>query len=107
MGYNTHYKLGWTQVPKQTITAFVELNLGDNAEHIHELIAGRTHYGRWFGQQVDMRLISTAFPNTLFTLTAAGEDHPDLWIEYYLGGRLQYEDGVIVYPPFDKDKLGK
>ena len=35
------------------------------------------------------------------------QDHPDLWIEYYLGGRLQYEDGVIVYPPFDKDKLGK
>jgi len=36
---------------------------------------------------------------------AQGEDSEDLWVEYYLNGKMQREKAVISYEPFDENKL--
>ena len=63
-------------------------------------------YHDWPHRQEDMALITTTWPDTVFTLRISGMDREDDAQEYYLGGRVQRAPQVVSYAPFDPGKLG-
>ena len=61
---------------------------------------------RWEDFEEQMLSLSTAFPETLFTLHSSGS-HEDLNRRtYYKHGRAQLESAQVSYAPFDETKLG-
>jgi len=44
-------------------------------------------------------------PRVLLTLNGEGEESGDIWVKYYLNGKMQYEHSKIVLGPFDPSKL--
>lgn len=60
---------------------------------------------KWYSHKEDMAKMSKAFPGVLFTLHGEGEEAGDLWVEYYLDGKIQREDAKIIYAEFDRSKL--
>lgn len=66
---------------------------------------GWSCYGKWYSHTEDMCLISKKFPEVLFALNGCGDDHGDIWNEYYLGGKYQYCPAIITLEEFDPSKL--
>jgi len=60
---------------------------------------------KWYDHEVDMRTVSHAFPNTLFTLTGEGEENGDMWVKYFKYGKIQRAPAKITYDEFDEAKL--
>lgn len=52
-----------------------------------------------------MRAYSKKHPKTLFKLNGVGEDEGDMWVEYYLNGKMQRGVAEISFPEFDESKL--
>jgi len=60
---------------------------------------------KWYDHDLHMRQVSLAFPGVLLTLNGEGEESGDIWVKYYLNGKMQYERAKIVLGPFDPSKL--
>lgn len=61
--------------------------------------------GKWYEHSKDMKMLSAAFPDILFTLTGDGEEKGDLWVKYYKNGKEQIANAHITYEEFDETKL--
>ena len=53
----------------------------------------------------DMRKISKIYQNVIFSLYGNGEEDGDMWVKYFMNGKVQTEDAVITYADFDPKKL--
>ena len=106
MSYVTNFKLSWTYGTKETLIKFVT-DFCSNADFMTKLIRreGIEASGTWFRRVDDMRKLSWKFPATVFMLQGSGEDHPDLWVEYYMDGKVQHVEAEIIFADFDKNKL--
>lgn len=62
-------------------------------------------YVKWYDYEADMVLLSTKFPEVLFTLSGEGDSSEDMWIEHYNNGCVQRREAQIIYPDYDKDKF--
>jgi hypothetical protein len=60
---------------------------------------------KWYEHTEDMRNVSKKYPNVLFTLTGNGEEPDDMWVKYFMNGKVQIEKAVITYGKFDLKKL--
>ena len=60
---------------------------------------------KWYDWQENMKAFSKVYPTVLFTLKGEGEESGDIWIAYFLGGKMQYSKAKIVFEGFDKKKL--
>lgn len=60
---------------------------------------------KWYDAETDLKILSKEFPTVLFTLRGDGENSGDMWVRYFLGGRVQYAQAEITYPKFDESKL--
>jgi hypothetical protein len=60
---------------------------------------------KWYEHTEDMRNVSKKYPNVLFTLTGNGEEPEDMWVKYFMNGKVQIEKAVITYGKFDLKKL--
>ena len=47
-----------------------------------------------------MRDFSLKYPSTLFTLEGSGEEDVDMWIKYFLNGKMQRCQAKIVFEEF-------
>lgn len=99
MGYYTRYEL-----------EIVEGN--DNVTNYEEEISELYGYGscfedsiKWYRHIEDMKKYSLKHPKTLFKLIGEGEEAGDLWVEYYLNGKIQQVKAKIIYDDFDSSKL--
>lgn len=81
--------------------------LGEIEEEMRRFgIENRFHEAtKWYACETDMRCLSRRFPGVLFTVTGDGEDKGDLWVAYFLDGRMQRDAAEVVYPGFDPEKL--
>jgi hypothetical protein len=60
---------------------------------------------QWRSCDEDMRKLSAAAPDHLFTLSGQGEEPSDRWFKYFKGGRMQEVLARIVFDEFDERKL--
>lgn len=52
---------------------------------------------KWYGHKTDMLELSREFPDMSFCLEGAGEEHDDMWREYYHNGDMECCPAKIVY----------
>ncbi len=59
----------------------------------------------WFNHEHDVAELSRIFPYVMFALDGKGEQYDDLWIKYFMNGKMQECRAIITYPEFDPDQL--
>lgn len=89
---------------EDAVKEWAKENINDGYD-IGEIIDNVSDDWKWYEHQKDMKAISRAFPDVLFTLSGEGEEAEDIWKEYYLNGKVQVEKAVITTGKFDKSKL--
>lgn len=60
---------------------------------------------KWYEHVEDMKKLSILFPTVLFTLKGIGEETGDMWVKYFLDGKVQIANARIEFDKFDKSKL--
>lgn len=130
MGYNTYYKLEWIPVDGDRYRAQCEHEIrpGDNycpecgaaigqvaiiddiARYIDsdDNLRYATTSGEctwWYEHDKDMRALSQAFPQYIFTLDGDSEESGDIWRKYYLNSKYQEAKAQIIFADFDVGKL--
>lgn len=60
---------------------------------------------KWYEHTEDMCRVSKEYSNVLFILTGNGEEPEDMWVKYFMNGKVQVENAVITYGKFDPKKL--
>ena len=53
---------------------------------------------KWYDHEEHMTEISKKYPDIVFMLHGIGEEHEDMWNEYYCAGEFERVDAEIVYP---------
>lgn len=61
---------------------------------------------KWYDHANDLRAMSVAIPDVLFTLSGEGEESGDIWKGYALNGKWQKHKAKIVAPPMDPKGWG-
>lgn len=58
---------------------------------------------QWYQHEADIKRFSTVLPDILFELRGLGEERDDVWIKWFLGGKMQAvrAKAKIVFPAFD------
>lgn len=107
MGYYTKYTIIAETEWKDRNDAFFaeierrlcDLGIGYNQD------THSTEPTKWYEHEEDMRKLSSEFPTVMFKVYGNGENDEDIWVRYYIDGKMQHEMAVIQYPDFDKRKL--
>ena len=60
---------------------------------------------KWYYHEVHMRKISLQYPDVIFELKGEGEESGDIWVKYFVNGKMQVCNATIVFEPFDEKKL--
>lgn len=113
MGYYTYFELSVDDFDKKNpmpesrykeIEAEVEkMNIMQDHFSLNEW----STYSKWYDWEEDMLLLSTRFPEMLFTMHGDGEESDDLWYAYFHAGHVQHCPVQLVYPEYDKRLLDK
>lgn len=69
------------------------------------LAGGGERDSQWSEHEADMRKLSAAAPDHLFTLSGEGEEPGDQWRKYFKNGKMQEALATIVFEEFDERKL--
>ena len=107
MGYYTRYRLEFDAVKHpDVLKALLDgFHTSYGSDWLLEIATTEAAPTKWYAYRDDMKRLSAAFPNVLFTLHGEGEQDLDLWREYWLGGKYQRVDAAVTYAPFDADNL--
>ncbi len=106
MAYLTSFELGcfncetadWLLDDGKYRTEIAELAGYDPDELWDEMV-------NWFSCCENMQEYSKRYPDMLFVIYGDGEYGDDIWVHYHKNGKVQQEEGKIVYPDFDESKL--
>lgn len=60
---------------------------------------------KWYEHENHMRKISLQYPDVIFELKGEGEESGDIWVKYFVNGKMQVCNATIVFEPFDEKKL--
>ena len=108
MGYYTIFKLS---AKDSEITDDMKKELStinsyyfDNMNLIDELVEGWFE-AKWYDYVDNMKMLSLKFPTIVFILEGDGEENDDMWVAYFMNGKVQYEKAKITYNYFDPNKL--
>jgi hypothetical protein len=99
MGYYTTYALSILKNNDENIDH--EQNICDIAEYdgiFQESV-------KWYEHEEDMKKYSLQHPTVLFDLSGEGEETGDLWVKYFLNGKVQTCQAVVTYEDFNPEKL--
>lgn len=112
MGYYTYYTLVAERLPGYPIEDSVteaeirkEVDRLDVFEYEDRDDLRWEGHAKWYDFERDMLLLSSKFPEHLFTLHGDGEESDDFWREYFYDGRSQFTQAEIVYEEFSFSKL--
>lgn len=72
-----------------------------------DLLSGLYTYQpeKWYESTTDMIEVSRNYPGILFTVHGEGEEHDDIWDEYFLNGRFQHDHAEIKFEGFKEELL--
>ena len=105
MGYYTNFKLDFK------IGLHHEPELDDEIlEKLEEISGYSWDHGdlveaKWYDWKDDMKVLSTIWPDILFTLEGEGEESGDIWVAYFKYGKIQLAKARIEFDAFDPEKL--
>jgi hypothetical protein len=104
MGYYTWYSIEKVQGDPEVVAAFeADFENGNIPTEYGSLdqmfsASGDAHDSmKWYDRVEDMTNISIAYANTLFVVSGQGEDHDDVWREYYRNGVMERVYPIITY----------
>ena len=107
MGYYTIFKLS---AKDSEITDDMKKELStinsyyfDNMNLIDELVEGWFE-AKWYDYVDNIKMLSLKFPTIVFILEGDGEENDDMWVAYFMNGKVQYEKAKITYNSFDPNK---
>lgn len=60
---------------------------------------------KWYEHEEVMKEISKEYPDVIIQLTGEGEESGDMWIKYFVNGKMQHCKAKIVFEEFDPKKL--
>ena len=98
MPYNTQYTLTWE--PEEFI---LPLDFQEDSNLTEE--ESYSSYTTWYTHEENMRELSLAHPDILFTLHGIGDEYEDYWFKYFKNGKIQLCPGITIYPPFEEEKM--
>ena len=108
MGYYTIFKLS---AKDSEITDDMKKELStinsyyfDNLNLIDELVEGWFE-AKWYDYVDNMKMLSLKFPTIVFILEGSGEESSDMWVAYFMNGKVQHEKAKITYDYFNPNKL--
>ena len=87
-----------------------ELNFEKNID-IQKVVSDKIGYNpfeeetKWYNHENDMREISKQFPDIIFQLNGEGEESGDIWVKYFVNGKMQTASAKITFDGFDQKKL--
>jgi hypothetical protein len=111
MGYYTNFTIEIKDAPCSPVTRY-DLDLiavrFKEVSHQSFYVEGSSlglDESKWYRHEEDLKRISLEYPSYLFTVYGEGEDTEDLWVKYFLNGKMQSEKAEITYKEFDASKL--
>lgn len=102
MGYYTNFELSFTNLDCSEAELIADLDEVTGYTWSDSFYLGSA---KWYGSNDNMREISKKHPDTLFMLSAEGEEQGDLWKAYFKNGKMQMCAAIITFAPFDETKL--
>ena len=114
MGYYTQFELDMMPWPcedkereiKANIIARID-NIDINEVDSRDMEWFLYNEMKWYSHQEDMLEVSKLFPDTIFVLHGEGEDHNDLWNEYYCDGEMERVEAEFIYPEPKSPKFAR
>lgn len=109
MNYYTNYQLSFCKREKSESNE--ELTFKILAEQLNtstQVNEDELEHGfncKWYTHEQDMCKISELYPTHLFILYGFGEDKEDIWVKYFVNGKMQASKAILTYDRFDKSKL--
>ncbi|MCY9052493.1 hypothetical protein MOE90_02145 [Bacillus spizizenii] len=103
MGYYTDYKLEIDPEPIGLLKYLTKNDLLDS--YLFYALTDRGSEMKWYDHEDDMKDISKAFPEALFTLNGDGEESGDVWRKYFKNGKMQTCRAGIVFDEYDEKEL--
>ena len=99
MGYNTRYTISLSgQSSEEENNEILATQIYDGLT-VARFVDGDVDEMKWYDHENDMTALSIKYPHVTFTLEGCGEEMPDLWKKYFLGGQMQRADAEITYSP--------
>ena len=91
MGYNTRYTISLSgQSSEEENNEILATQIYDGLT-VARFVDGDVDEMKWYDHENDMTALSIKYPHVTFTLEGCGEEMPDLWKKYFLGGQMQRE----------------
>jgi len=87
-----------------------ELNSEKNID-IQKVVSGKIGYNpfgdqtKWYEHENDMKAISKEYPDVILKLEGEGEESGDIWVKYFVNGKMQTAAAKITFDDFDEKKL--
>lgn len=99
MGYNTKYTISMSGSASSEEEAEILATPVCEELNVARFVNNDVDEMKWHDHENDMTALSIKYPHITFTLKKRGEETPDLWNKYFLGGQMQRADAKITYPP--------
>lgn len=113
MGYYTYFRLSVDPFDDKTPLSdfcYKEITAEIDRMNIFEDHFSKSEWGgytKWYDWEEDMFLLSSKFPEVLFTIYGDGEVSDDKWVAYFRAGYEQYCPAKIIYQECDKRLLDR
>ncbi|MCK5131738.1 MAG: hypothetical protein KAR40_06245 [Candidatus Sabulitectum sp.] len=105
MGYYTTYKLSIVgdKVDVFQVANFIETLQGPGYDMTKVLFGSACV--KWYDYEDEMKQASIKFKDTILKLHGNGEEDGDVWVRYFLNGKVQECKAKVTFEEFDEDKL--
>lgn len=97
---------------KELAIAAIDKELNNEKDiNIKAVVAAKAGYNpfaeetKWYEHEEHMRAISKEYPDVIFQLNGEGEESGDVWIKYFVNGKMQKAAAKITFDEFDEKKL--
>lgn len=101
MGYYTSYSISVSDESKLNKVLKLLHNISDG-----EVPSDSAYFNaKWYDFEEHVYAVSKQVPNILITIEGEGEDNGDLWIEYWMNGKVCGGQAQIIYPEYKPSSL--
>ncbi len=103
---------GLTGKLKELAIAAIDKELNNEKNiNVKALVTAKAGYNpldqetKWYEHEEHMKAISKEYPDVIFQLNGEGEESGDVWIKYFVNGKMQKAAAKITFDEFDEKKL--